>query len=131
MGEADRFEVMGKIGGYNYILVRGKVFFVIVAVVHKKSGMSVTLPISRKTGTKALREHEDMVAAVAAVPVRVLVNDMVHGLREKGTSFLHVIGQVGHEVACGKYGNVEVVCFGSIVGADGRIFKEVCYSVLR
>lgn len=81
----------------------------IIAVMHKKRRMPIPCPVAGEAGTETLREHEHMVTTVRSIPVRMLVDDMIHSARKEGTRTVDVVRQMRQQVAGGEDGDVEKV----------------------
>lgn len=64
---------------------------VVVAVVHEECGVAIPVPLAGEAGAEALGEHEDVVSAVGAVPVRVVLDDDIHSVSEKLTRACNVV----------------------------------------
>lgn len=91
---------------------------------HHKNSILIHLPITSEPTRKALRKHEDVVAACRAVPIRIVADDDLHGVAEIAANTWDVVGMVCDEVARGVDGDVKEMGVFWIGDADRAMLKE-------
>lgn len=104
--------------------MRGILWCSELAVVNHENGVLILDPIARETSRKALREKVDVVAAIGAVPIRVIVYDNVHSGLKVGADAVEVIGLVCDEIAGSVDGDVEKVGLLWILCSHGTVEEE-------